>query len=136
MVKLKSSELFSLYNFPSSSFFPPPLCRKYFSSRAKLHPGRKAALALTKSGAPLVLLIIGGTYMLSIFMQTHMEYKDRKGTSISEREFTLEEEHMKMMKQLDIKNYSLSRIPRPGDDRISTKEANVDRTWREWWNGK
>ena len=43
---------------------------------------------------------------------------------------------MKMMKQLDIKNYSLSRIPRPGDDRISMKEANVDRTWREWWNGK
>lgn len=72
--------------------------------------------------------------MLSTFMQTQIEYKDRKGTSISLREFTLEEEHQKMMEQLDIKNYSLSRIPRPCDElqplikgRKVTEDANVDR---------
>lgn len=76
--------------------------------------------------------------MLSTFMQTQMEYKDRKGTSISLREFTLEEEHKKLMEQLDIKNYSLSRIPRPYDElqpptkgRKVTEEANIDRYWKK-----
>ena len=29
--------------------------------------------------------------------------------------FSLEEEHKRLMKQLDIDNFSLSRIPRPGE---------------------
>ena len=77
-------------------------------------------------------------------MQTHMEYKDRRGKSVSKREFQLEEEHEKMMKQLDIKNYSLSRIPRPSEeapqdtinDKEYTKGAIKPRTWVEWWEGK
>ena len=87
-------------------------------------------------------MIVAGAYGLSFYMQTHMEYKDRKGATISKREFTLEEEHKKMMKQLDIENYTLSRIPRP-DELPNTKERNksvrekdANRSWLEWWNGK
>ena len=48
-------------------------------------------------------------------METHYEIKDKKHTSMSTRQFNLEAEHAKMMKQLDIDNYTLSRIPRPGE---------------------
>ena len=43
-------------------------------------------------------------------------YQDKHTKSTSERKFNLEEENKKLLKQLDIENFSLSRIPRPDDD--------------------
>ena len=82
-------------------------------------------------------------FQLATFMQTHVEIKDRQSNSVSQRKFDLEgdeclfslpypwlqlkakiceniEERKKMLKKLDIDNYKLSRIPRPGED---AKEA-------------
>eukprot|EP01036_Dinobryon_divergens_P025643 gene25643-34215_t len=68
------------------------------------------------AGTPLLLFLIGGSLFLSQFMDTHMELKDKHTKSTSERKFNLEEENKKLLKQLDIENFSLSRIPRPDDD--------------------
>ena len=104
------------------------------SSSARLRP-RPRGSAVAKAGAPFVLLIVAGAYGLSVFMQTHYEYKDKKGGTISKREFTLEEEHKKMMEKLNIHEYTLSRIPRPGEEE-ETKAKAKTRTWSEWWQGK
>lgn len=65
------------------------------------------------AGLPLIGLVIVGSLFLTTFMETHMSIKDQKhGVSISERKFNLEEERVKMLKKLDIDNYSLSRIPK------------------------
>ena len=48
------------------------------TSRPRLRPRRDGGLAIAKAGAPLVVMIVAGAYGLSIFMQTHMEYKDQK----------------------------------------------------------
>lgn len=45
-----------------------------------------------------------------------MEIKDKRTTSVSTRKFDIDEEHRKLMKKLDIDNFSLSRIPRPETD--------------------
>ena len=98
-----------------------------------------------KAGLPLVIVIIGGAYTLSLFMQTHYEYKDKKDKNVNERKFNIEEEHKKIEQQLNIKEFSLSRIPRPGEDtRILAKDKNkklpevreTGRTWVDWWHGK
>ena len=38
---------------------------------------------------------------------------DKREQNTSVRVFSLEEEHKRLMKQLDVDNFSLSRIPRP-----------------------
>ena len=70
--------------------------------------------ALT-AGVPLITLLVGGSYILSTFMETHYEVKDKRTKSVSTRKFDLEEEHTKMMKSLNIDDYKLSRIPRVDD---------------------
>ena len=47
-------------------------------------------------------------------------YQDKNIKSTSERKFNLEEENKKLMQQLDIENFSLSRIPRPDDSKGGT----------------
>ena len=79
--------------------------------------------------------------MLSTFMQTHMEMKDRKEKSTTKRTFDIEEEHRKMMKQLDIDNYSLSRIPRPEEEAPKTapktvKQGQKNKVVDKWYPGK
>jgi len=67
-------------------------------------------------GVPMMGFMIGGCYVLSEFMQTHMEMKDKKVSSQTVRKFDLEEEHKTMMSSLELeKGYKLSRIPRPED---------------------
>jgi len=64
----------------------------------------------------MMAFMIGGCYVLSEFMQTHMEMKDKKVSSQSQRKFDLDEEHKTMMSKLELeKGYKLSRIPRPDD---------------------
>jgi hypothetical protein len=81
--------------------------------------GRKKLVTV---GIPFLLFTLGGCYMLSVFLQTHMEIKDRRVKSTTARKFDLEEEHRKMMAQLDIDNYTLSRIPRP--EEVDVAKAN------------
>lgn len=73
----------------------------------------RGAGALAKAGVPMIAFMVGGSFLLAHFMQTHMEIKDKRQTSVSKRKFDLEEEHKSLMKKLDIDNFSLSRIPRP-----------------------
>lgn len=68
---------------------------------------------LLKAGIPLVSLLLGGSFLLGHFMQTHMDIKDKRASSISKRKFDMDEEHKLLMKKLDLDNFSLSRIPRP-----------------------
>lgn len=99
---------------------------------------KKGLPILIKAGVPFVSFMIGGAYMLSTFMQTHMEMKDRKEKSTTKRTFDIEEEHRKMMKQLDIDNYSLSRIPRPEEEAPKTVKQGQKKTVEEdkWYPGK
>ena len=75
--------------------------------------------------------------MLATFMQTHMEMKDRKEQSTTVRKFDIEEEHRKLMKQLDIDNFSLSRIPRPEEEAAKkAKNIEIKKVEGAWYPGK
>jgi len=76
-----------------------------------------------KVGVPLFVFLLGGVYVLTNFMQTHMEIKDKRTKSSSKRVFDLEEERDMLMKKLDIENFTLSRIPRVDDG----KELNENK---------
>jgi Cytochrome c oxidase assembly protein COX16 len=83
----------------------------------KTGPRRPSGSTFAKAGVPLVAMVLGCTYFLTQFLQTHMEIKDkRSGKSSSQRKFDLDEEHRLLMKKLDIENFSLSRIPRPEEE--------------------
>lgn len=81
-----------------------------------------------KAGIPLVTLIIGGSYYLTAFIQTSIDVKDKRTNSMTTRKFSLEEEHKKMMKNLDLDNYSLSRIPRPEDSNTNSKGGKSNKS--------
>lgn len=81
---------------------------------------------LLNVGVPLILFMFGGTYFLSVFMDTKMEMKDRQmGNSTSIQKFDLEEEHKALMAQLATKDFSLSRIPRPEDGKSDVKGQDI-----------
>jgi hypothetical protein len=53
--------------------------------------------------------MVGGSYGLSIFMQTHFEYKDKREKNMSERKFNLEEERNAMIEKVTfIHKYELN----------------------------
>ena len=79
----------------------------------KAEAGRRKLIYV---GIPLIGFVVGGSYFLSIFLDTHMELKDQQNKSMTVRKFDLEEEHKTLMKKLDIDNFSLSRIPRPTEE--------------------
>lgn len=70
---------------------------------------------LLKAGVPMILLVVGGSFFLSNFMETHMELKDKHMKSTPERQFDLEEENRQLLKKLNIDDFKLSRIPRPDE---------------------
>lgn len=77
---------------------------------------------LLRVGVPLILFMCGGTYFLSVGMETKLEIKDRKmGQSKSVRNFDLEEEHKALMDKLKLEDFSLSRIPRPDEGKTEVK---------------
>jgi Cytochrome c oxidase assembly protein COX16 len=87
---------------------------------------------LMTAGIPMIAFIVGGSLALSNFMQTHYELKDKAKKSTTQRKFDLEEEHSKMMKQLKVENFSLSRIPRPEEldaAAVVRKEARDKKKW-------
>ncbi|EWM29133.1 Cytochrome c oxidase assembly protein COX16 [Nannochloropsis gaditana] len=69
------------------------------------------------AGLPLLVFLTGGSLFLAKFVQGRVEAKDSKLQSRSEREFSIEEEHKRMMAKLDPENaYKVVRIHRPEDD--------------------
>ena len=77
-------------------------------------------------GAPLILFMLGGTYFLSVFLDTKMELKDRQmGNSTTIKKFDLDEEHKVLMKKLASKDFSLSRIPRPEDGKSDANSRDI-----------
>jgi hypothetical protein len=101
--------------------FPRALVRTFSTSAEKNRADYEAFLKKKKSnkllqaGVPLILLVVAGSLFLSNFLTTQVELKDKGNQGKSERKFDLEEEHRKLLKSLDIDNYTLSRIPRPDD---------------------
>jgi DNA-directed RNA polymerase subunit H (RpoH/RPB5) len=79
------------------------------------------ARTILNAGIPLLTFVLGGSYALSVFMQTHVEVKDKHHKSVSTRKFDLEEEHKKLMSKLAIEDFKLSRIPRP--EEVLAKQA-------------
>lgn len=80
----------------------------------------------------MIIFIVGGSVALSNFMQTHYDLKDKAKKSTTTRKFDLEEEHAKMMKQLNVNDFSLSRIPRPEEQdaaALARKEAREKKKW-------
>lgn len=83
------------------------------STKPKTFAQRLKANRFAQAGLPLLFLVVGGSFFLSQFTATQVEFRDKQARSSSVRQFNLEEEHRKLMKNLDIDNFTLSRIPRP-----------------------
>ncbi len=58
-------------------------------------------------------------------MKTHVQVKDQKQKATNTREFEIEEEYSKIMNGLDIDNYKLSAIPRPGESVKQNKKITI-----------
>jgi cytochrome c oxidase assembly protein subunit 16 len=82
--------------------------KEYYKNKAKARKN-----LFLKAGVPLILLVISGSLLLSNFLETQVEMRDKNKKSTTQKQFDLEEEHRKLMKNLDIDNFTLSRIPRP-----------------------
>mmetsp|Transcript_20438 Transcript_20438/g.18572 ORF Transcript_20438/g.18572 Transcript_20438/m.18572 type:complete len:108 (-) Transcript_20438:51-374(-) len=82
---------------------------------------RRSTNYLIQAGIPLVTFLVGGSYFLSNFVETGLIVNDQtQGKSISTRKFNIEEEHRKIMNNLNIDEFTLSRIPRPEENSNST----------------
>jgi hypothetical protein len=76
---------------------------------------RNGLRTVVKVGLPMVLLLTGGSYLLSTFTATQFEQKDKRMKKTSKKVHAIEEEHKRMMAKLNIDDYALSRIPRPNE---------------------
>jgi hypothetical protein len=84
-----------------------------------------------KAGLPLVLLLAGGSYVLSTFTATQFEQKDKNRRKMSQKKFDIEEEHRRLMDLLKIDEGFLSvRIPRPSEP-ASLSKAEERRKLRD-----
>ena len=77
-------------------------------------------LQLASRGAPLLLFVAGGSYMLSTFTSGTVAARDLRQKSQSQKAFQIEEEHRKIAKKLygDTATPStliVKPIPRPKD---------------------
>ena len=84
------------------------------------------------AGAPMIIFILGGSFALSTFMQTHYDIKDKALNTQTTRKFDLDEEHAAMMKKLDIANFTLSRIPRPEESDAAALARKVLKEKKKW----
>ena len=77
-------------------------------------------LQLASRGAPLLLFVAGGSYMLSTFTSGTVAARDLRQKSQSQKAFQIEEEHRKIAKKLYGASgtpdaFCLKPIPRPKD---------------------
>ena len=66
-----------------------------------------------KTGIPLIMFVCGGSWALSEFVKGQVERKDLKTKTMSQRQYSLEEEHKKMVAKLDISDYKMVPAPKP-----------------------
>lgn len=97
------------------------------SSTGPIRRPKKAPNVLLRVGLPMMVFMVGGSWFLSTFMQTHMEIKDKHNKPTHIRQFNLEEENRKLLKRLDIDSFSLSRIPRPDEDQAASSNTKTDK---------
>ena len=66
-------------------------------------------------GFPLVIFMVGGTATLATFVQGQTEAKDHntRNKSQSTKQYTLEEEHKRVMAKVNIDNYVMVPVPKP-----------------------
>ena len=75
-----------------------------------------------RAGLPFVFLLAGGSLLLSTFVQGTVEGRDKRVRSQSEREYSIEKEHEKMMQKLNIQEgFKNKRIVRPEEHEINPK---------------
>ena len=96
---------------------------------------RSSSNIMLTAGAPMVIFIVGGSVALGNFMQTHFDLKDKAKNSTTTRKFDLEEEHSRMMKQLNVQDFSLSRIPRP-EELEEASRARLELKEKKKWSPK
>lgn len=78
-------------------------------------------LQLASRGAPLLLFVAGGSYMLSTFTSGTVAARDLRQKSQSQKAFQIEEEHRKIAKKLYGASgtpdaFCLKPIPRPKEE--------------------
>ncbi|CAM9397687.1 unnamed protein product [Phaeothamnion confervicola] len=80
-------------------------------------PRGRGGGAFLKAGLPLVAFLVGGSLMLSTFVGGGVEARDRQrqARSVSARQFDIEEEHKKIMAQMDLGDLKIVRVPRPNE---------------------
>ena len=113
------------------SYLTLPVQVEEMSNKARKSSGN---IMLT-AGAPMVIFIVGGSVALGNFMQTHFDLKDKAKNSTTTRKFDLEEEHSRMMKQLNVQDFSLSRIPRP-EELEEASRARMELKEKKKWSPK
>ena len=62
---------------------------------------------------PLVIFVSAGSWALSKFVQGRVDAKDLRVKTLTERQFSLEQEHGAVMRKLKTDDYEVTRIPRP-----------------------
>ena len=68
---------------------------------------------MLRAGVPLVIFVSPGSWALSKFVQGRVEAKDLRVKTLTERQFSLEQEHDAIMRKLKTHEYEVTRIPRP-----------------------
>ena len=68
---------------------------------------------MLRAGVPLVIFVSAGSWGLSKFVQGRVDAKDLRVKTLTERQFSLEQEHDAIMRKLKTDDYEVTRIPRP-----------------------
>ena len=87
-----------------------------------MRPPRASWVRSALAGAPLLVFVAGGAFVLAQFTRGTVEARDLRNKSRSVRQFTLEEEHAKIERRLrgadtgSGADLVLKRIPRPPEN--------------------
>ena len=76
------------------------------------------------TGVPFFCFVVGSFYLLSRFLESNVAVRDTRKNYKSKKQFDIEEEHRKMMSNLNLDDFSLSRIPRPDEETTTTTIAS------------
>ena len=74
---------------------------------------------MLRAGVPLVIFVSAGSWALSKFVQGRVDAKDLRVKTLTERQFSLEQEHDAIMRKLKTDDYEVTRIPRPRSEELA-----------------
>jgi len=111
----------------TTTTIPPNVeLRRVYIKAAPL-PKTKRINPLLRYGAPLVLFIIVGYGILSQFVENHVQITDNRQKKQSERTVQLEMAHKAIVGRMELQDYEIKPINRPGE---STNNANNNKSLR------